>query len=360
MNVHIALVMMVKNEEKRILVSLESVKNIVESLIIYDTGSTDNTIDIIEQFSNTSNIPLFLLKGDFEDFSTSRNKLLDFSDKLANEYNIDLLLLLDCNDELQNGNELLEIAPKLIHSREICWMLCQKWYSPSIHEYFNIRLLKPNQNLRYTGVVHEYLKKKDSTDILVSNKLSNIILFQDRVADMGKTTLRVPKDYELLLNEHNRNPEEPRTLFYLAQTCRLLSKNEEAYKYYSLRSKIKIGFYEEVYQCASRAEPYVKIANYYRDKHWCLAYYFAKMACECQYPVNHLLWVNKVVYDYERYHVLGICAYYYKKYEEGKQACIQAIKVANKDIDKQNLEYYKLLEEQNINTEEKHRQIFRR
>ncbi len=44
----IGLCMMVKNEQARIKVSLDSVKRFVKCFIIYDTGSTDNTIDIIK------------------------------------------------------------------------------------------------------------------------------------------------------------------------------------------------------------------------------------------------------------------------------------------------------------------------
>ena len=40
----VGITMMVKNEKKRLHVSLESIKNVADALIIYDTGSTDETI----------------------------------------------------------------------------------------------------------------------------------------------------------------------------------------------------------------------------------------------------------------------------------------------------------------------------
>ena len=52
MDVHISLAMMVKNEEKTILKSFESCKPIISSLYIYDTGSDDETLNIIKQFEN--------------------------------------------------------------------------------------------------------------------------------------------------------------------------------------------------------------------------------------------------------------------------------------------------------------------
>ena len=46
--VHIAVLMMVKNETKRLNVSLNSIKDFADSLVIFDTGSTDDTIELIE------------------------------------------------------------------------------------------------------------------------------------------------------------------------------------------------------------------------------------------------------------------------------------------------------------------------
>ena len=46
----ICLLMMVKNEEKRITVSFDSVKDFVDTFIILDTGSTDNTIPIMKEY----------------------------------------------------------------------------------------------------------------------------------------------------------------------------------------------------------------------------------------------------------------------------------------------------------------------
>ena len=97
-NVHVALLMMVKNETKRLLVSLESTIGYVNSIVIYDTGSTDDTIEILQKFSAKYKIPLRLKQGEFENFATSRNIALDFADTFDD---IDYLLLMDTNDEIR-------------------------------------------------------------------------------------------------------------------------------------------------------------------------------------------------------------------------------------------------------------------
>ena len=133
--VHVSAVMMLKNEEKRLHVTLASLVNVVNSLIIYDTGSTDSTIDILETFSKTHGIPLYLKRGDFVDFATSRNVLLDFADEVAKDHRVQYLLLLDCNDELRGGKELLSFCKDNLYTDETAWLFNQEWFSGS---YLNI------------------------------------------------------------------------------------------------------------------------------------------------------------------------------------------------------------------------------
>ncbi|SVB03265.1 uncharacterized protein METZ01_LOCUS156119, partial [marine metagenome] len=46
----LSLCMIVRNEEKNLSSCLESVEDIVDEMIILDTGSTDNTIQIAKRF----------------------------------------------------------------------------------------------------------------------------------------------------------------------------------------------------------------------------------------------------------------------------------------------------------------------
>ena len=89
----IGMVMMVKNESKRIEVSLQSVLGIVDALIIYDTGSEDNTIEIIKKFSEKNKINLYIKFGIFTNFSESRNVCLSFAETVDVHYFLLLFLL---------------------------------------------------------------------------------------------------------------------------------------------------------------------------------------------------------------------------------------------------------------------------
>lgn len=360
-NTGLAVIMMVKNESYRIQVTLTSILGFASTVIIYDTGSTDDTIGIIIRFCKKYKLSLYLRHGTFVDFSTSRNVLISFADTVPD---INFFLMLDCNDELQNGQDLLKFC-KTAPSNHNAFFLKQSWKSGIYINYYNIRLIKSNSGWRYKGVVHEYICKEGEE---ASIRIPDVVLFQDRTKDDNKSSLRFVKDKDLLLGEYNSDDKTPRTVYYLAQTYECLHELENAVKYYMERMNL-IGYYEERYQAAyhvgmlyreqgkafeeyagyflfafgimHRSEPLVRIAEYYISKQqWTQAYYYLKESCNID-PPDCGLFLDIELYNYYRWHLMGIVAYYVKKYEDGFKACKIAIKKRNNDIDKNNLVFYK-------------------
>lgn len=370
MRPHIALLMMVKNEHKRLHVSLQSVVGIVSSVVLYDTGSTDNTIQIATDFCKQHNIPLRLKQGTFVDFSTSRNVSLDFADTFDD---IDFLLLLDCNDELRGGNHLINFCNDMLTKEHTGFLVCQHWFSGTNDQYFNIRLVKARKGWRYFGSVHEYMKDTSSStnepSFPVVRMPECIVLYQDRTKDDDKSQKRFLRDKELLLQDYKKDPTNTRTVFYLAQTCSCLQHHEDAYYYSRIRCEMG-GFEEErfhsfmrcgnesvdlkhdwydsmkwyikAYEHSNRVEPLVKLANYYRDqKLWHLASLYCERACKLSYPTDCILFVNKLDYEYNRWHLMGIIGYYANNHELGQFACKKAIEYGlHKEVDEKNLSFY--------------------
>jgi len=373
----IALVMMIKNEEKRIEVSFDSVKDYTDTFIILDTGSVDNTINICQEYCKRNNITLFLKEEPFVNFEVSRNVLLDYADEVLSKNEKRFLLQLDCNDELQDAQHLIQFVENF-NGPQTGFHLKQKWWTGrSMDTYFNIRMVLSHSGWRYKGVVHEYITQGKDSNNNAANviRLDNIILFQDRTKDDDKSQKRFTRDKELLYTEYIKNPHDARTLFYLAQTCGCLQLHQEAYQYYLLRLK-EVGFLEEQFHAlnrlgelarvmnhpfeeslmwwlkafahSQRVEPLVNIAEYYTkfntkgetNPDWISAYLYISMACQLIFPYNQILFINRQNYTYTRWHLMGMIAFYVGRYKEGKAACLKAIAAEDKDIDLQNLQWY--------------------
>jgi len=94
--------MIVKNESKVILRLLNSVIHLIDGYCICDTGSTDNTVELIESFMEEHNIPGTIVREPFQDFGYNRTFALNEAAKMPN---MDYLLLLDA-DMILTGSAL--------------------------------------------------------------------------------------------------------------------------------------------------------------------------------------------------------------------------------------------------------------
>ena len=366
---NLSLALMVRNEECSILDTMESCVGVVSSIYVYDTGSTDNTLGLVRKFEKEhADINIHVIEGEFVDFSTSRNFLLNVMDE---NKDIDYILMLDSNDILKGGDKIINCIE---NTKETAFLVRQEWYYGNKKDvYFNVRLIKAREGWRYKGVVHEYICQSDGPNDRGKITNNDIVIYQDRTINSGSSADRHVRDYEMLLKEYERDNTDTRTTYYLAQTCLALNKIDEAYKYYSARSEL-IGFYEEVFssqmacgdlaikmgldemtivdwyfkaikKLPNRAEPYTKLANYYlfqakNHPQHALAHTFIKSAVRFQYPSDAILWVDNDIYEYKRYHIAGIACYYMGDYEDGYKYCNIAYDKRKLDIDKNNKSFY--------------------
>lgn len=141
----ISLCMIVKDEEKRLPNCLESVKDLVDEIIIVDTGSTDKTEDIAKDFG----AQIYHFEW-IHDFAAARNFSLE---KATKEW----ILWLDADESIEkiNINELkekLETTSNLGFEVEIHNILVEN-QAPLIHK--SIRLFKNGLNISFMNKVHE-------------------------------------------------------------------------------------------------------------------------------------------------------------------------------------------------------------
>jgi GT2 family glycosyltransferase/lipopolysaccharide biosynthesis regulator YciM len=146
----LALCMIVKNESKFLDKCLHSVADIVDEIIIVDTGSTDNTIEIAKKYH--AKILTFTWN---EDFSAPRNIALENA-------NSEWIMVLDADEELKSDsvNDLLKLISKNeadAYTINILNLLEADSFSK--YEIFPLtRLFRNKRNFKYEGIIHEQIK----------------------------------------------------------------------------------------------------------------------------------------------------------------------------------------------------------
>ena len=93
----ISLCMIVKNEERCLARCLESVKDFVHEIIIVDTGSTDKTVEIAREFTDS----VYYFEWT-DDFAEARNFALQYATS-------DYILQLDADEWLGEGRDHLKL-----------------------------------------------------------------------------------------------------------------------------------------------------------------------------------------------------------------------------------------------------------
>jgi len=139
--------MIVKNEEKYLEECLKSVENVVNEIIIVDTGSTDNTLEIAKRY----NAKLFFFKW-INDFAAARNYALK---QCMGKW----ILYLDADERLnkESINELFEIIKTKNNTAVFCGVISKDGKGSTSNLMSYVRLFSNNPNIKFTGAVHEQI-----------------------------------------------------------------------------------------------------------------------------------------------------------------------------------------------------------
>ena len=223
--------MIVKNESQNIVRLFKSVLPIIDGICVCDTGSTDNTVELIESFCKENSISCKIVKDEFKNFEYSRNVALNACKGLS-----DYILLMDADMVLEIKN-----FDKSKLNEYDDYMLLQ---GNSSFYYFNKRIIKNNDNYNYMGVTHEYINSKSSVN---TKRLTLDDLFILDIGDGGCKSNKFERDALLLEEGIKENPKNDRYHFYLANTYRDLGKYDLSIEYYKKRIKLK-GWDQEIWQ----------------------------------------------------------------------------------------------------------------
>ncbi len=230
--------MIVKNESKIICRLLDSVCDIIDSYCICDTGSTDGTPTMIEEYFKAKNIMGKVIEEPFRDFGYNRTHSLLACEK---QENADYILLMDADMILERGKSFDAISFK-------CQLQCAEahyiFQGSRTMSYKNVRVVKNNIGIKYWGVTHEVIETPPNSRYL---NISKEMLFINDVGDGGAKADKYERDIRLLLRGLEEKPNNDRYTFYLANSYRENGQKEKAIETYKKRIEIG-GWIEEIWQ----------------------------------------------------------------------------------------------------------------
>lgn len=230
----ISLCMIVKNEEAVLARCLVSVSPAVDEIIIVDTGSTDRTRMIAEQF--TEHVYDFTW---IDDFSAARN--FSFS-KATGDY----CMWMDADDVLSSSacHALISLKKDLD-----CDVVMMPYQSGTL-TFYRERLLRRNADFRWEGYVHEVITPRGNIrycEIPITHR-------KEQVAD-PKRNLRI---YEKMLAEGCSFSARDR--FYYARELLYYHRFDEAVMHFETLLQAEEGWIENrLESCRLLAHCYQKL-----------------------------------------------------------------------------------------------------
>ncbi|WP_337966639.1 glycosyltransferase family 2 protein [uncultured Flavobacterium sp.] len=212
--VTVSLCMIVKNEGETLGKCLESIKNIVDEIVIVDTGSTDKTKEIAYRY--TDKVYDFAW---INDFAAARNFAFSKATK-------DYQLWLDADDIIIEKDQIAFLELKKTLSPEVDMVLMKYNYvvdenNNPTYSFHRERLVKRANNYRWNDPVHEYIEYGGNY------LMSEIAITHKKVDSFSDRNLKI---YESELEKNI--PFSPRSLYYYARELRDHSRYEDAVLYF--------------------------------------------------------------------------------------------------------------------------------
>jgi glycosyltransferase involved in cell wall biosynthesis len=220
----ICLTMIVKNEEHVIERALRSAIPFIDSYAICDTGSTDATKDIIQRVMDEAGKPGVIQEDAWVNFGHNRSLALAVARTQEPE---GWSWMLDADDSIEGQpltNEFWSKVPATVNAFRVI-------LKHGVITHNRVQLFSNKYEWRYDGAVHEWPACKEREEFgLLPATIWQIARCEGA---RSQDPLKYVRDGLALKAELLTKPNDPRTLFYMAQSFRdagLINESIEAYK----------------------------------------------------------------------------------------------------------------------------------
>lgn len=367
MAVKLILTQIMKDESHVAKRMLDSIKNFVDGICVVDTGSTDDSIEIVKKWGDDNNVETYVFERPFDDFEKSRN----FSIQRAKDS------FLNRDDGHTYYGFWIDFDEQLIlHDNFNKSKIDKDLYMFNTFigqmKYTRNELYRLDKPFRFYGPVHEFIVCDDQN--ITSGLMEGLHINVSMDGNSWKSN--IPSKY--LSHSHKlesyiaNNRQDPRWIFYTAQSYHdsasmpdNIEENKErlrrSLKYYKERTERSDGYVEEIYyahyrmgsimktleepwnltmqQCLKaysvdslRGESIKLIIDYYLQiGEWNLAYLYTKFGYENFHNKNpyptRLLFVEEALYTWRFAEAHAAACFYTGRKDEAKKVYEQMVEL---------------------------------
>jgi len=344
----IGLCMIVRNESHVIERSLDSVRPLIDYVLIEDTGSSDNTQAIIKDWLDRNDMPGNVYHEPWQNFAYNRSNVLARLRKRKPD--IDYAFMMDADDQLVIDEGFDVEAFKSSLDKDV--------YNVEIRQgtthYHRLQMCSNHKPFRYRSVLHEYIHLPPGAGPADDAKGFHVI--SGREGARNKDPRKYHKDAEIL-ERALRFEKDPflqsRYVFYLAQSYRDAGEKEKALANYIKRSQMgrwREEVYVSLYNAAKLEEalewPFDAVLSAYKNaakvlpgriealhggsrlcriaKRYQDGYKLAKQGLAVE-KAPEGLFVQHWIHDYGLLDEFAVNAYWVDEFEECLSACEQLL-----------------------------------
>jgi glycosyltransferase involved in cell wall biosynthesis len=362
----LVLTQIMKNEAHVITRMLNSIRPIVDIICLVDTGSTDNTIEVVKNWGEQNKIETHVFERAFDNFENSRNYSIQMAREVTAGRGNDFWgFWLD-------ADEMIEILPNFNKNNINKDLYMFNTYI-NVMKYTRNECYKLDKPFRFYGPVHEFIvcDEKNITSGLMDGL--NVRVQMDGGSWKGNIPEKYKSHAHVLEKYIDANRQDPRWIFYTAQSYHDSAclpdnreENEErlrrSMKYYRERISRADGYPEEIFYSQFRvgtimrvlempfsqtlnelmkaysmdplrAEPIKAIIDHYLSVgEWHHAYLFSKFARvnfhgKNPYP-QRLLFVDEALYIWKILEVHAAASFYTGRRDEAKQTFQEMVEIS--------------------------------
>ncbi len=221
----ICLCMIAKDEEKNIERCIQSSQGLVDEIVLVDTGSSDNTVELARRLGAR----VYNYQWD-DSFANARNFAISKAES-------DWLLLLDADEALDKNSfstivqfiETTSLDGAHLRMRNYTGRFSPDHYS--LHSA--LRLLRNNKKYRFEGEIHEQVVSDECEKISDRFIALDVVVhhygyLDEIVREKQKRRRNIP----ILEKQLEQNPKEPFTLFNMGNEYLSMQEYQTALQYY--------------------------------------------------------------------------------------------------------------------------------